>query len=200
MHRPFVYRDQNILVRFKEDEYEIIDAYKNGTPYYFAADINVYQDGDLFATYFRCFEKKVTPVYYQQFIKKFLTSPEYREAFRLSPKKWEGVINYENDKGVNQKCADRIYSLNQLNTVTTQDLLSLKSWGLDKFSKMRERQLYGMLTPNQIDMVMDEVKDAKVRLDVCRWIGRGLKEELAVQKALQDAQAHQAHIKANNSN
>ena len=190
MHRPLEYRDQNILVRFKEDEYEMIDAHKNGKPYFFAADITVYQNGDLFATYFRRFEKKVTPVYYQQFIKKFLSSPEYRDDFLISPLKWEGVINHENAKGVNDKCANRIHTLNRLEVVTMQELMTLKTWGLDKFSQMRERQLYGLLTPAQMATLMNEIKDAKIRLDACRWLGRGLREDLAIEKARQDAQIH----------
>lgn len=180
------YKHQNTKVTFKENEEEALYCLKDGDPYYLAVDITIVRDGVLYSRYFRSFDKEVNALRYQNFIKKFLEDPSYRESFLVdSYPKWEGIIRYTSDKEgvkINKKCENAIHRLMKNKNPKFKDFLELKTFGMDGFSRMSKEHLSPMIAPEEIARIKGEFEDDKLVLEAMRWKARGLSSDYAIRK------------------
>ena len=69
-----------------------------------------------------------------------------------------------------------------------RDYLNLKTFGIDKFSRMKLDKLTGLVdnNNNNIDKAQQELGDEKLVLNVLRWNCRGLRIDDAIRKVKTD--------------
>ena len=90
------YQFEQFMIHFRENIDVAYQCYLSGKPYYLAIDIYILEEGEILHHYFRLFEKKVHIVHYQNFIKKFLRDPLYREQYLSNGEgNWGNVIDLD---------------------------------------------------------------------------------------------------------
>ena len=184
------YKQEDTIVTFKDDEYALFYALKDGIEIIAAIEVVVKVNGKKIATYHKEFEDSFNNRHYSEFIKKFLEVPDYRDRFSTDGS-WNGTIAFSNDTGVNKECEKQINRLNRNGNPKFKDYSALKTHGLDKFSRMKVSVLVERIGKERIKIIQEELEDEKERLSAMRWIGRGLRMDHAIRKIKTDRQIRQ---------
>ncbi len=196
------YKENDIRVRFIEDENAAFYALKDGNEYYLCVRILIHKmDGEgkvknHIGTYFKEFKSSVTSVLYNQFVKDFLEDPEYREKYHVEGEKWEDIISFTTKRGVNKKCQVQIERLNKRNTKSLKfkDFIKLRTYGMDGYSRLKYDHLAVEVSVFDLNLIEQTFEKEKDILTALRWTGRGLKVEHAIRKVKTDLEI-QANIK-----
>ena len=114
------------------------------------------------------------------FIKKFLEDPEFRNknATLIEGEPCSEVFDFMNSEGTNIECFNQITKLNNQKDVTKQDLMILRTNGIDKYSMMSLDLIEEFIDTPIMQYFNRELKVKSYVLKACRWYMRGLKKEL----------------------
>ncbi|MCU7667617.1 hypothetical protein [Bacillus thuringiensis] len=192
------YKKDSIQVQFKEDEDAAFYALKDRVPYFLCVQVLVHELDEngkkkFLGRYFREFQEKVSSVSYNKFIQKFLEDPKYREQYHSDGGKWSGTIPFKTEKGVNQKCESQIKRLNKTDAgkLKFKDFTSLKTFGLDGFSRAKYEKLAELVEDKDVKMIEQTFSDEKLVVNALRWTARGLAVGHAVRKVKTDLEVQQ---------
>ena len=182
-------KEQKIKVVFEGDEtaaFYMMKARESGIP----IRIKVLQDKKVIAQYFRVFESEtLNNNAYNSFIKEFLTDPASRKEFETEDGgTWSGRMDFVTATGVNKKCYDAISRLNKAkpNKLKFKFFAELKTYGMDRFSRMKKEKLVELLPENEVAYAEQAFEEEKAQLTCLRWMARGLEPELSVRKVKTD--------------
>jgi len=172
------YTSGNISVTFKKDDDYIDNICKI---YIFVEDENTE-----IAYYVKEVAVDVNKKHFLNFVKKFLSNPEYRKTYIVGGN-WEETMVLENKKtDINEECRTAISKLNNKETKKFSDFASLKTYGRDKFSNMKLDELQLLLKTKDIEVIRDSFEDNPPFLTTLRWKARGLNTEDAIRKVKTD--------------
>lgn len=90
-------------------------------------------------------------------------------------------------KGINKKCLEGIERINKRLNPQFRDFVSLKTYGMDKYSKMNLESLIRATDLIVVNMVTNEFhRDNKSIACALRWYNRGLKVYYSIAKVKTD--------------
>ncbi|MHA1911262.1 MAG: hypothetical protein ACTSYA_06160 [Candidatus Kariarchaeaceae archaeon] len=164
----------------------VIDCLKDGEEAFIRIVIRIRQKqtNKLIARFERIFSPLPSDTYYNRFIAKFLTNPEYRKQY-LEMGEWNGILEITTKTGhsITSVCRQGINRLNSKKNHRFKDFSQLKVGGRDDFSIMKLDEVNQLVPQNDIDEVMmqNEWTESE-KLSCLRWIARGLKKHLAFRK------------------
>lgn len=184
------YQQGDITVKFRENEAAALYALKDREPYFLCVDILVHKEKTMIARYAYEFEKEVTALSYASFVKKFLENPDFRIPLIVEGK-WNGIIPYQTESGVNQKCEQYILRLNQKRNLKFKDFANLKTFGRDSFSNKKKENLLSYVSKDALQSIEEHFEDEKQIVTCLRWIGRGLILQHAIRKVKTDLEIQQ---------
>lgn len=139
--------------------------------------IYIHKSNSLHSIYQRTFEKKLTPHYFKNFTKKFLENPQYRQEFLVKSIEdgWKDVLHYYDPiSHVQIQCKAMIDDLNSKDTVKFKDMVKLKTFGRDIFSKMSFEELKAYVDIESYQKAISSFEDTHDALTSLRWMARGL--------------------------
>lgn len=188
------YQQEDITVKFRENESAALYALKDREPYYLCVDILIHKEKTMIARYAYEFEKEVTALSYASFVKKFLENPDFRTPIVVEGK-WEGMISYQTESGVNKKCVQYILRLNQKRNLKFKDFANLKTFGRDSFSKKKKEDLLSYVSEEELQSIKENFEEDKQIVTCLRWIGRGLILQHAIRKVKTDLEIQSNSIR-----
>lgn len=180
------YVTKSLVVKIKEDR-ELYKKLKNeGKKVYCALSFIIKEPKveGIISKYSYVFEEEVEVNDINAFIKSFLEDPKFRNE---NSKLVEGdscleVFDFTNSEGTNIECFNQITKLNHQKDVTKQDLMVLRTNGIDKYSMMNLDFIEEFIDSPIMQYFHRELKIKPHILKACRWYMRGLKKELCVKK------------------
>ena len=93
------YHYAGLKIHFCENKEVANQCLRLGDLYYLAVDIYILKDDEILHRYFRHFDKEVHMIHYQNFIKKFLRDPLYRQEYLAKGEdNWDGVLDLDGYK------------------------------------------------------------------------------------------------------
>lgn len=126
-------------------------------------------------------------------VKKFLEDPSYRKnLFRgyagVTGEILEDWVVPYNYNGVNLECVEQIKRINnaEIKKLKFKDFAELKTFGKDKFSNIKLKDIEPFLKEDDILMVQSDLKEEKLVLSALRWVARGLNVNCAIRKVKVD--------------
>ena len=130
------------------------------------------------------FEDEVEVNDINAFIKNFLEDPSFRKekASLVEGKECLEVFDFTNSEGTNIECFNQITKLNHQKEVSKQELMILRTNGIDKFSTMNLDLIEEFIESTIMQYFYRELKSKINIVKACRWYMRGLKKELCVKK------------------
>ena len=143
---------------------------------------------EIISKYSYIFEEEVEVNDINAYIKRFLEDPVYRnETSKLiEGKECDEVFNFTNSEGTNIECYNQITKLNHQKEVSKQELMALRTNGIDKYSTMNLELIEEFIETTIMKYFNRELKNKLNVLKACRWFMRGLKKELCVKKVKVD--------------
>jgi hypothetical protein len=188
------YKSENYIVKVKEDEDAYFYALKDGEKLSYALKIIVYtnkggKQGKEVARYAEQWDEEISSNSINKFIKDILEKPEYREGYLIDGDGFNEVVKFSDDTGVNIKCKQAIDAFYKKNASKRKfkDYAGLKTYGIDKYSRMKLEKIAEILSQKDIDTVSLSFKDdEKSILTALRWCCRGLKVDDAIRKVKTD--------------
>lgn len=112
--------------------------------------------------------------------------PERDEKYIYSPKTAEDEAK---EKGCNTECIKAIRKFYKTDQHILEDYFSVKSGGLDSYSKLGETELNKIIGEKDADAISEVFSDPKDRKVAMRWVARGLLMNDAIRKVLVDKEA-----------
>lgn len=188
------YLNDDYIITIEEDEQAYFYAMKDREYLYFALIFKVHENlgegkkGEYLGCYHKTWEKEVSSNIINKFIKDILENPEFRKEYLSDGKGFDDIISYTNKNGVNKKCQqaiDNLYSKKASNR-KFKDYMNLKTYGLDKFSRMKLSDMEELLRNKDIELAKSTFEDDKSILSTLRWCCRGLLIEDAIRKVKTD--------------
>lgn len=188
------YLDDNYIISIEEDEQAYFYAMKDREDIYCALIIRVHKSlekckkGEYLGYYHKVWSKEVSVNTINSFIKNILEKPEFRKDYLYDGNGFEGIISYTNENGVNKKCQQAIskfYSI-KASKRRFKDYIALKTYGIDKFSRMKLDKLEELLKVKDVELAKSAFDDEKLVLSVLRWCCRGLLIDDAIRKVKTD--------------
>ncbi|MDF2884829.1 MAG: hypothetical protein K0R54_5399 [Clostridiaceae bacterium] len=140
------------------------------------------------ASYVKDFHKIIMEIHFNNFVKKFLTNPEYRRSCLISGE-WNEIINIEDinyKSEIDDLCKKTIIILNNAGTKKFKDFTNLKTYGKDKFSYMKYEELKLLIDINDIKKIEDIFHDKHLVITAMKWVARGLTAENSIRKVKTD--------------
>src|SRR5690606_25585237 len=145
---------------------------------------------------FKYFNKILSIDEYSNFVKKFLKDPKYRKQFLVkSYNNWTGIIDFNNKRGVNKPCEEKIKILNKKSICSFNDLINLKTYGLDKASYLSLKELEKALDKDDVLAIKNRFSDYKHIVTAMRWNYRGLKLKHCIEKVEADIKQQNKYSK-----
>lgn len=192
------FSSKNFIVTIDEDTDAYLYAAKDNEDLSLALRIRVYRNnnnkkGEYICSYYREYTNDVNSAAAMNFIKKFLEDVEYRKEFlsdTSSSIEFNDVISIENSDGVNTPCRNainRFYKIPE-NKRKFKDYANIKTFGLDKFSKMKIDTLSKYVDEENISKIKESFEDEPDILAAIRWCARGLECADAIRKINTDNQ------------
>lgn len=188
------YFDDDYIVIIEEDEEAYFYAMKDREPLSCALIFKVYKNinegkkGEYLGCYCKSWKDETSQNSINAFIKEMLENPGFRKDYLDDGQGFEGVISYSNENGVNKKCQqsiERLYS-KKASKRSFKDYMSLKTYGIDKFSRMKFDKLKDLLREKDIELAKANFDDEKLVLSTLRWCCRGLLIDDAIRKVKTD--------------
>ena len=180
------YATKELVVKIKEDKEFYREKRKEGKEVFCALTFVIKEPRveEIIAKYSYVFEKEVEVNDINAFIKKFLEDPKFRNdnALLVEGKECSEVFNFTNSEGTNIQCYNQIIKLNHQKDVSKQDLMVLRTNGIDKYSVMNLELIEEFIDTSVMKYFNKELKNKVNVLKACRWFMRGLKKELCVKK------------------
>ena len=180
------YATKELVVKIKEDKEFYREKRKEGKEVFCALTFVIKEPRveEIIAKYSYVFEKEVEVNDINAFIKKFLEDPKFRNdnALLVEGKECSEVFNFTNSEGTNIECYNQIIKLNHQKDVSKQDLMVLRTNGIDKYSVMSLELIEEFIDTSVMKYFNKELKNKVNVLKACRWFMRGLKKELCVKK------------------
>ena len=180
------YATKELVVKIKEDKEFYREKRKEGKEVFCALTFVIKEPRveEIIAKYSYVFEKEVEVNDINAFIKKFLEDPKFRNdnALLVEGKECSEVFNFTNSEGTNIECYNQIIKLNHQKDVSKQDLMVLRTNGIDKYSVMNLELIEEFIDTSVMKYFNKELKNKVNVLKACRWFMRGLKKELCVKK------------------
>ena len=178
------YATKELVVKIKEDKEFYREKRKEGKEVFCALTFVIKEPRveEIIAKYSYVFEKEVEVNDINAFIKKFLEDPKFRNdnALLVEGKECSEVFNFTNSEGTNIECYNQIIKLNHQKDVSKQDLMVLRTNGIDKYSVMNLELIEEFIDTSVMKYFNKELKNKVNVLKACRWFMRGLKQELCV--------------------
>ncbi len=180
------YVTKTLVVKIKEDK-ELYKQLKEVGKSVFCALTFIIKEPkveNIISKYSYVFEKEVEVNEINLFIKNFLENPSFRKenAKLLEGAECDEVFDFTNSEGTNIECFNQITKLNHQKDVTKQDLMSLRSNGIDKYSQMNLDIIEEFIDTSIMQYFNRELVTNSSIVKACRWYLRGLKKELCVKK------------------
>lgn len=186
------YATKELVVKIKEDKEFYREKRKEGKEVFCALTFVIKEPRveEIIAKYSYVFEKEVEVNDINAFIKKFLEDPKFRNdnALLVEGKECSEVFNFTNSEGTNIECYNQIIKLNHQKDVSKQDLMVLRTNGIDKYSVMNLELIEEFIDTSVMKYFNKELKNKVNVLKACRWFMRGLKKELCVKKIKVDSE------------
>lgn len=188
------YFNDNYVITVEEDEQAYFYALKDRESIGCALIIKVHKNlgknkkGDYLGYYYKIWEQETSSNAINSFIKDILEKPEFRKDYLSEGEGFDSVISYTTENGVNKKCQqaiERFYS-QKSSKRGFKDFINLKTYGLDKFSRMKLDKIEGILRAKDIELAKSAFDDEKLVLSTLRWCCRGLLIEDAIRKVKTD--------------
>ena len=180
------YATKELVVKIKEDKELYREKRKEGKEIFCALTFVIKEPRveEIISKYSYVFEKEVEVNDINAFIKNFLEDPKFRNdnALLIEGKECNEVFNFTNSEGTNIECYNQIIKLNHQKDVTKQDLMVLRTNGIDKYSMMNLELIEEFIDTSIMKYFHKELKNKINILKACRWFMRGLKKELCVKK------------------
>lgn len=182
------------VVTVKDNEEDYFYALKDREPLYCSISVLIHRNsgkgkkGEHLVTYSNRWVEKVPSSTIYNFIRNILEKPECREKYRVDGEDFKDVIQYTHESGVNKKCyqaIQRFYKIKPSNR-KFRDYANLKTFGIDKFSRLKKEALYERSLKVHIDEVEKAFEDEKDIASTLKWILRGLECEDAIRKTKTD--------------
>lgn len=154
--------ESDVEVKIKHNEAAYFYALKDNEPIYLALKILVRKNNEIIAEYFKEYKEEISTLHYYNFVKNFLENPESRLGIAIKGE-WEGVIGYISVSGINIECEKAISRLNKKNEkkLKFKDFTALKTYGSDKFSRMKKEKLTEYVTEKQLQTVRENIDTEK---------------------------------------
>ena len=189
------YLNDDYIITIEEDEQAYLYAMKDREHIHCALIFKVHKNkgkgekGEYLGYYHKVWEKEVNSNVINKFIKDILENPEFRKEYLSDGKGFGDIISYTNKNGVNKKCQqaiDNLYS-KQASSRRFKDYMNLKTYGLDKFSRMKLADIEELLRNKDIELAKLAFEyDEKSMLSALRWCCRGLLIDDAIRKVKTD--------------
>lgn len=185
------FKDGNIKIKFKLDEDAYFYAMKDHENLSGAIKVVITEINDTkilhLCTYYKSwYDDKFNSVVYSTFIRKFLENIKFRNTVECDGTPWTGTVKFSNDKGVNIKCANKIQALNKHKNPKFKDFAELKSFGFDKYSRMKYDSLIELVDDKTLKVIKDSFNNENLIVKALRWNVRGLLPHLSVRKVKTD--------------
>ena len=186
----YVYENNNYIVNF-EDSVNDFHSVKENERVSKAVKIKVFKkdsNNKLTSLYVKECDVNETLNQTNAFIKKFLEDVEFRNDFLIDGENFTDKILFTDDTGVNKKCREAINKFNKIKDSNKKfkDFVSLKTYGLDKYSRMKINDIFSLVSDYEIEFVKSEFIEEKHILNALRWRLRGLSLSDAVRKVKTD--------------
>ena len=188
------YSNNDYIITIEEDEQAYFYAMKDREPLYCALIIKCHKNlgknkkGEYLGYYHKTWDNEVPPNAINSFIKDILEKPDFRKDYLGDGEGFNDVISYSNENGVNKKCQqsiDNFYS-KKLSKRAFKDYMNLKTYGMDKYSRMKMDKLQELLKEKDIELAKTAFDDDKLILSTLRWRCRGLLIDDAIRKVKTD--------------
>lgn len=188
------YFNDDYVVIIEEDEQAYFYAMKDREALNCALIFKVYKNinkgkkGEYLGYYYKSWTDETSPNSINAFIKEILENPDFRKDYLGEGEGFDGIISYANENGVNKKCQqsiERLYS-KKASKRSFKDYMNLKTYGIDKFSRMKLDKLKDLLREKDIELAKATFDDEKLVLSTLRWCCRGLMIDDAIRKVKTD--------------
>lgn len=180
------YATKELVVKIKEDRKLYNELRKEGREVFCALSFIIKEPRieEFISKYSYIFENELEVNDINAFIKKFLEDPKFRNenAKLVDGVACDEVFNFTNSEGTNIECFNQINKLNHQKEVSKQDLMILRTNGIDKYSMMNLELIEEFIETSIMQYFHRELKNKLSILKACRWFMRGLKKELCVKK------------------
>lgn len=187
-----IFKNNKVKIKFEDD----VDAYFyalkdreeiNGAIKVIITDISK-ENSNHICTYYKTWnaKEKLNTLTYSKFIKSFLEDLNFRNDLYYNGIPWNDTIKFSDSNGVNSKCAATIERLNKSKKLQFKDFASLKSYGFDKFSKMKYTNLVEIISSESLRLIENAFQEEELITKALKWTARGLKPELSIRKIKTD--------------
>lgn len=187
-----IYENERYKIVFEEDDDAIFYALKDGNTAYFAININVYEktnsEEKSISNYFVSWDKEVSKIVVNTFIRKFLEDNLFRETYFRYGEKVVFNIDYTDIDGINKECKKEIKRFNNIpaDKRKFKDYGDIKTHGIDVFSRMKLESLMERLEEVEIKAILTAFEEEKNVLNALKWCCRGLSYNDAIKKVRVD--------------
>lgn len=185
------YATKTLVVKIKEDK-DLYKKLKNEGEEVFCALSFIIKEPkveNIIARYSYVFKDEVQVNDINLFIKNFLEDINFRKenATLIEGEECNEVFDFTNSEGTNIECFNQITKLNHQKDVSKQDLMVLRTNGMDKYSSMSLNIIEECIETSVMKYFNKELNNNNINiLKACRWYMRGLKKELCVKKVKVD--------------
>lgn len=185
------YATKALVVKIKEDK-DLYKKLKNEGEEVFCALSFIIKEPkveNIIARYSYVFKDEVQVNDINLFIKNFLEDINFRKenATLIEGEECNEVFDFTNSEGTNIECFNQITKLNHQKDVSKQDLMVLRTNGMDKYSAMSLNIIEEFIETSVMKYFNKELNNNNINiLKACRWYMRGLKKELCVKKVKVD--------------
>ena len=185
------YATKTLVVKIKEDK-DLYKKLKNEGEEVFCALSFIIKEPkveNIIARYSYVFKDEVQVNDINLFIKNFLEDINFRKenATLIEGEECNEVFDFTNSEGTNIECFNQITKLNHQKDVSKQDLMVLRTNGMDKYSSMSLNIIEEFIETSVMKYFNKELNNNNINiLKACRWYMRGLKKELCVKKVKVD--------------
>lgn len=187
-----IYENEKYKIVFEEDDDAIFYALKDGDTIYFPININVYEktrgEEKCISNYFVSWDKEVSKVVVNTFIRKFLENSIFRDTYFRDGEKITFTMEYADIDGINKECKKEIKKFNRIpvDKRKFKDYCDIKTHGIDIFSRMKLEPLMERLEESEIKAILTAFEDEKNVLNALKWCCRGLSCNDAIRKVRVD--------------
>lgn len=192
------YATKILVVKIKEDKDLYKELRKEGKKVFCALTFIIKEPKieEIISKYSYVFEEEVEVNDINAFIKNFLENPTFRKenAQLIEGNECLEIFDFTNSEGTNLECFNQITKLNHQKEVTKQDLMSLRTNGIDKYSTMNLDLIEEFIESIIMQYFYRELKGKGNIVKACRWFMRGLKKELCVKKVKIDLELSKEKI------
>lgn len=180
------YATKTLVVKIKEDKELYKELKKEGKTVSCALSFIIKEPKveTIISKYSYVFYEEVIVNDINAFIKNFLEDPKFRSenATLVEGVECLEVFSFTNSEGTNIECFNLITKLNHQKDVSKNELMNLRTNGIDKYSTMSLDLIEEFIDSSIMQYFYRELKSKSHIVKACRWFMRGLKKELCIKK------------------